>query len=132
MRAPGALLEGNMKVLSLRVAPVAKALAVIYAVLGFLYVPTLLLARTTQMTVPFGVLGPLVHFNLNLHFPMPNSFLTGILCTMLSTVLYAISGWLTGAVAVVLFNFVAKRMGGIEATAFVSRSTAIDGTSQSI
>jgi hypothetical protein len=121
-----------MKVLSLRVAPVAKALAVIYAVLGFLYVPTLLLARTTQMTVPFGVLGPLVHFNLNLHFPMPNSFLTGILSTILSTVLYAISGWLTGAVAVVVFNFVAKRMGGIEATAFVSRSTKIDGTSQSI
>jgi hypothetical protein len=37
---------------------------------------------------------------------------------------YAISGWVTGAVVVLVFNFVAKRMGGIDAKWLITEETA--------
>jgi hypothetical protein len=63
-----------------------------------------------------GILAPLVHLNFNLHFALPDNFLTGVLSAVAASVSYALSGWLTGAAAVLAFNFVARRMGGVEAS----------------
>jgi hypothetical protein len=113
-----------MRIMSLRVMPVAKIIAIIYGVLGILYVPEVLLTGATQMTLPLGILTPLVFFSFNLHLPVPTHFLSGVLSALAACVFYTISGWLTGTAAVLSFNSVAKYMGGIDASVLTNDSLA--------
>jgi hypothetical protein len=113
-----------MRIMSLRVTPVARVLAIIYGVLGFAYVPTLLLVGAKEMTLPVGIVAPLVLLNLNLHFALPTHFLTGVLSALAACLCYALTGWLTGTAAVLAFNFVARRMDGIDARLLVKDSHA--------
>ena len=108
-----------MRIMSLRVAPVARVLAIVYGVVGFTYVPTLLLMGAKEMILPVGIVAPLVFLSFNLHFALPTHFLTGILSAIAASLFYAVTGWLTGAAAVLAFNFVARRMGGVEAALLV-------------
>ena len=113
-----------MRIMSFRITPVARILAILYGVCGFTYVPILLLLGAKQMILPIGIVASLVFLNLNLHFAMPAHFLTGILSTIAASLCYAVTGWLTGAVAVVAFNLVARQMGGIEASVLVNPTQA--------
>ncbi len=115
-----------MRILSFRATPVAKILAIIYAVFGFAYVPTLLLVGAKEMVLPVGIVAPLVHLNLNLRFPLPASFLSGVLSTLFAAFCYTVTGWLTGLAAVLVFNFVSSRMGGIDASLLVRKSIATE------
>jgi len=114
-----------MKILSLRVAPFARVLAVIYAVVGLTMVPVLLVTGAKEMILPIGILAPLVRLNLNLHMALPSHFLTGLSSAVAASVCYAFTGWLTGAVAVLAFNLIAGRMGGIEVSEWV-KDTRLD------
>src|SRR5215467_13025341 len=102
------------KILSIRVTSVAKVLAIVYAFLGFINVPLILLCTTAGITLPLGILGPPFFLNLNLNFPRPEHFLSGILTTVAACAFFSASGWLTGAAAATAFNIVARRLGGIE------------------
>jgi hypothetical protein len=78
------------------------------------------------LTLPLGVLGPLFHLNLNVHLARDLVRLNDLrystfLCAA-AILSYAITGWITGAVAAVCFNFTAKWTGGISAK-FVSVSS---------
>lgn len=111
-----------MKVMGFRVTPVARVLAILYGLYRFAYVPTLLLMGAKQIILPVGIVAPLVFLNLNLHFAMPNHFLTGILSAIAASLCYALTGWLTGTAAVLAFNFVARPIGGIDASVLVKPS----------
>jgi hypothetical protein len=63
-----------MRIISFRVAPVARVLAIIYGVLGLTHVPALLLMGSKEMVLPLGIVAPLVFLNLNLHFAPPTHF----------------------------------------------------------
>jgi len=112
-----------MRIMSFRVTPVARVLAVIYGVWGLVYVPTLLLMGAKEMILPVGIVAPLVFLNLNLHFALPTHFVTGVLSSVGASLYYAMTGWLTGSVAALAFNFVVCRMGGIEAALLVKKGT---------
>jgi len=111
--------------------PIAKIIAIIYGVLGILYVPEVLLTGTSQMTVPLGILAPLVHLNFNFHLPAPTHFLSGLLSAVAACACYTVSGWLTGGAAVLAFNFVATRMGGIDASVLTNNGPAGSGSGAS-
>jgi hypothetical protein len=117
-----------MRIMSFRITPVARVLAIIYGLYGFAYVPILLLMGAKQMTLPIGIVAPLVFLNLNLHLAMPTHFLTGILSAIAASLCYSVTGWLTGAAAVLAFNFVARIMGGVDASVLTSASLAIKGS----
>jgi hypothetical protein len=102
--------------MSFRIVTVARVLAIVYGVFGLTYVPTLLLMGAKEMILAVGIVAPLVFLNLNLHFALPTHFLTGILSAVAASLCYAVTGWLTGATAVLAFNFVAWQLGGIEAS----------------
>jgi hypothetical protein len=108
-----------MRIMSFRITPVARVLAIIYGVFGLTYVPTLLLTGAKEMILPVGIVAPLVFLNFNLHFALPTHFLTGILSTVAAVLCYTVTGWLTGAAAVLAFNFVVRQLGGIEASVLV-------------
>jgi hypothetical protein len=105
-----------MRITSFRVLPVARIVAIIYGVLGIFYVPASLLSGANQMTLPLGILAPLVYLSFNLHLRVPTHFLTGVLSAMAACACYALSGWLTGTAAVLAFNFVAAHIGGVDAS----------------
>jgi hypothetical protein len=121
-----------MRIMSLRVAPVARTLAIIYGVLGFTYLPTLLLMSAKEMTLPVGIVAPLVHLNLNFHLPLPTHFLTGVLSAVAASLCYAVTGWLTGVAAVFVFNFVARLIGGIEASVLVKDSLETEAPAEGL
>jgi hypothetical protein len=111
-----------MRILSVRVIPVARVLAIVYGVLGFAYVPALLLIDAKQMVFPVGIVGPPVFLSLNLHFALPTHFVTGVLSMIFACLCFALTGFLTGAATGLAFNFVAKRTGGVDASVLVKNS----------
>jgi hypothetical protein len=111
-----------MRITSFRASKVARILAIIYGIFGFAYVPTLLLVGAKQMVVPIGIVAPMVFLNFNLRFAPPSGFIGGVFSTVAAVFCYAITGWLTGTAAVLVFNFVARRMGGIDASILVKDS----------
>jgi hypothetical protein len=118
-----------MRIMSFRVTPIARVLAIIYGVSGFAYVPTLLLFGAKQMTLPIGVVGTVIFLSLNLHFAVPTHFVTGVLSTLGASLCYAATGWMTGVAVVLIFNFVARRLGGIEASVLTRNVPAIESGS---
>jgi len=115
-------MKQDTRIISLRIAPVAKVLAIIYGVLGFAYVPTMLLIGAKEIVLPLGILGPFIFLSLNLHFALPTHFLTAVLSVVSASLCYGITGWLTGAAVALAFNFVARLMGGVEASVLVKSS----------
>jgi hypothetical protein len=103
-----------MRIISVRVSPVAKVLAIVYAVFGLSAFVIYAVSSAQFLTLPFGVLAPLFHLNLNLNLARSGGVLynTFGVAAVLS---YALTGWITGAVSAVLFNVIAKQTGGIDA-----------------
>ena len=104
-----------MRIISVRVSPVAKVLAVVYAVFGLSAFVTYAVSNAQFLILPFGILAPLFHLNLNLNLARSGGVLYNTFLAVAAVLSYALTGWITGAVAAVLFNVVAKQMGGIDA-----------------
>ena len=105
-----------MRIMSFRIAPVARILAIGYGILGPFIVIFSKLRGAEQFTLPLGVVAPLFHLNFNLNIPMPTQWGYGLLVCLIAAICYAITGWITGAAAVLVFNFISRRVGGIEAS----------------
>jgi hypothetical protein len=108
-----------MKILALKIQPIARVFATIYAVFGLLSWIAFRVAGMSYITLPFGIIGPLVHLNFNLTLPRSNNLFYNLLLVLGSIGSFALTGWLTAAVGVFCFNLVAKRRRGISAD-FVS------------
>lgn len=105
-----------MKIMSLRVSPVARVFALGYGVLAPFMVIGSKLTGAEQFTLPFGLVAPLFHLNLNFNVPMPDHLAYGLGLCFLAGLSFALTGWITGAATVLVFNFIARRTGGIEAS----------------
>ena len=106
-----------MQIMSLRVRPVARILAILYGVVSPLAVILMMFSNAQYLRIPLGLIAPpLVYLNINFDIQHPTHFLTGILLLLFGAACYAATGWLTGAAAVVCFNFIARRTGGVEAS----------------
>ena len=105
-----------MKIMSLRVSPVARVLALGYGLLAPFMVIGSKLTGAEQFTLPLGIVAPLLHLNFNFSVPMPQSLAYGLALCLLAGLSFALTGWITGAATVLVFNFIARRTGGIEAS----------------
>lgn len=107
----------RVRIVSLRSAPFARVLAILYGVMGLLYVPAALLLGESDIALPIGVRAPPIFSNTNLHLPAPTSFFSGVLMEIGAAASYAFTGWLTAVVFVACFNLALKYQGGIDASA---------------
>jgi hypothetical protein len=108
-----------MRIISVRVSPVANILSVIYGAFGLIVFGRFAFSDEQSLTIPLGIVAPLVNFSLDLHMQRsPDTAWNLFLCAA-AVIGYAINGWITAAIAVFCFNFVARRTGGIDAK-FVS------------
>lgn len=112
-----------MRITSLRIRPVAGVLAIGYGVLSPFMVIFAFLSKEEYVRIPLGVVAPLFSLNLNFDIQRPTHFFSGVLLMLLAVPCYVATGWLTGAAAVLVFNFIARRTGGIQASVLVKEST---------
>jgi len=104
-----------MRMISVRLKPVARILSVIYALLSVVGFLQFAFGGNDHLTLPFGIVAPLFYLNFNLNLPRSTDIAYNMGCFLSYIVAYAITGWITGAAAVISFNFVAEKMGGIDA-----------------
>jgi hypothetical protein len=104
-----------MKIIALRVQPIARTLAIVYAAFGLLFWIAFCLNDVEYITLPVGVIAPLLNFNFNFNFHRSHDVVHNALLLLGSILSYALSGWLTAAAAVICFNVVARWKGGIDA-----------------
>lgn len=104
-----------MRIISVRVAPVALVLTITYALFGFGAFLVYAFSGAEFLTLPFGVLAPLFHLNLTLNLTRSGGVFYNIFLCTAAVLSYALTGWITGAFAAICFNVVAKQMGGVDA-----------------
>jgi len=104
-----------VRIIGIRWQSLAAILAAIYAVMGVIMFFYFEVGNDQSFTVPVGFLMPLLNFSVNLHFPRMEQITFEVLLCLGSLIGYAVSGWITGAVAGLVFNFTAPRFGGIDA-----------------
>ncbi len=99
-------------------------MSISYAVFGLLGFWLSGVTGATYLTLPVGVIAPFFHLNINFNVAFSSGFESVVYLCFAAVLSYAASGWLTGAALALLFNVVAKQVGGIDAKYFsVSDST---------
>jgi hypothetical protein len=108
-----------MRIVSVKVEPVARILAIAYAFFGICAFITYAFGSSDYLTLPVGVLAPLFRLNLNLNLGRAGGLFYNIFLGVAALLSYALTGWITGGVLATFFNVIARRIGGIDAK-FVS------------
>lgn len=105
----------TMRIISIRVEPVARVLAIAYSFFGLVAFIVFAAGSAEALTLPFGVLAPLFQLNVNLNLPRSGGILYNIFSCAAAVLSYSVTGWITGAAAAICFNVIAKWRGGIDA-----------------
>ena len=111
----------EMKIVALRIQPIAKVVAAIYSIFGVSFWITYCLSKAEYLTLPVGLVAPMVNFSFSLHFHRTTDAAYNMLLFVASVAGYALTGWLTAMVLVICFNLAARLKGGIDAD-FISFS----------
>lgn len=104
-----------MRIVAVQPEPVARILSITYSIVSVSYFFLFVHSDAQSLTLPLGVVAPMITLNFNLHLPRPSSLAVGMGYFVATILCYAISGWLTGAAGVLCFNWVSKLMGGFDA-----------------
>jgi len=113
-----------MRIISIRVAPVARIVAAVYAMIGLLIWLRFAFGSEQYLSFPLGLVAPLFNLNLNFHLERSSSVFYGLFMCIASVLSYSVTGWLTGAGAALCFNLIAKRIGGVDAKYFAVSDAA--------
>jgi hypothetical protein len=104
-----------MKIISIKWKPLALIFSIIYAAFGFLCFLQFEYTDMEYLTMPVGFVAFLVHLNFNFNLQRPNSIFLMFAYGIGSIVSFAITGWISGGIAALGFNLVAKLTGGVDA-----------------
>ncbi|HEX3321909.1 MAG TPA: hypothetical protein VHR84_14470 [Terriglobales bacterium] len=104
-----------MRIVGIRVEPFARVLGITYTVFGLSAYAVFAIKGSDYLTLPFGVLAPLVSLDFTLTLARSSGVFYNIFLCIASVLSYAVSGWITGVVGALCFNAVAKQTGGIDA-----------------
>jgi hypothetical protein len=113
-----------MRIISIRVEPVAQILAIMYGFFGLGAFVFYALTNASYLTLPFGVIAPLIHLNLDINLGRSTSVAYNLFGCLAAVLSYALTGWLTGAGLTLCFNLIAKMVGGIDTKYFSTRDAA--------
>ncbi len=104
-----------MKIMALRIPPIARVVAAIYAIFGASFWIAYCFSKAPYLTLPVGIVAPMVHFNFNFNFQRTTDAVYNVLLFLASVAGYALTGWLTAMALVICFNVAARWKGGIDA-----------------
>ena len=116
-----------MRIMSLRVRPVARIFAIIYGVFSPFAVILMAFSKADYLRIPLGIIAaPLFFVNINFDIQHPTHILSAALLVLFAAACYAATGWLTGAALILCFNFIARRTGGIQASVLTKELAHIE------
>jgi hypothetical protein len=116
-----------MRIMSLRVSPVARIFAIVYGVCSPFLLIGMALSKADYLRIPLGIIAaPLFFVNINFDIQHPTHILSAALLVLFAAACYAATGWLTGAALVLCFNFIARRTGGIQASVLTKELAHIE------
>jgi hypothetical protein len=104
-----------MRIISVRVEPVARVLAIAYSIFGVSAFVLFTASSAETLTLPLGIVLPLLHLNININLARSTNMLYNVFLCIVTLVSYAVTGWITGVTVALCFNAVAKETGGIDA-----------------
>ena len=107
-----------MRIISVRIAPAARMLAIAYALLGLVSFLRFAFENDRTLTLPFGIMLPLFYLNFNLSLTRRDDLIYNAFLCGAAIASYALTGWITGIATALTFNLVAKQTGGIDAKYF--------------
>ena len=107
-----------MRIISIEWPPVAMVMAIAYGVLGLSAFFIYAIGSDEKFTLPFGIVLPLFHLNFNFSVPRTTDPISNAFLCLGAVFSYALTGWISGIALVLLFNLIAKKVGGINAKYF--------------
>ena len=110
-----------MRIISVRLTPVATVFAIIYALLAFL---TYAFDSVRFFTLPIGIIFGIFHWNISINLARSTNLIQNALLCLAAILSYAFSGWITGIVIVLFFNLTAAITGGVDAKYVVTATDA--------
>jgi hypothetical protein len=90
---------------------VARITGLYYCIAGWLGSLTYLFTDSEKVYAPLGFLIPVLGAKLDFTWARPKSFLGLLLTVMIVTILYAVTGWLSGLVCGTCYNLFSRRLG---------------------
>jgi hypothetical protein len=105
----------DMRIVSVRPAPVARVFSLCYAACGLAAFLQYALSDAQTFILPIGILMGVFHLNINIHLSRSTDLLANSFLGIGAILTYALSGWITGIATSLGFNFVAQKTGGIDA-----------------
>ena len=103
-----------MRILSVKIEPVARVMAILYAVLGFVIFIVWALGDAPWINLPIGFVAPMLNLSLSIHLTRSSDLLATALECLGAILSYGVSGWLSGMAFVLCFNAVTQKLGGID------------------
>lgn len=104
-----------MRIIGVRPVPVALLFTFGYAVFGLLAFVIYEASNLQVLVLPIGFVFGVFHLTLNLPLARSEDLLANAFQCLGAVLCYALTGWITGIAFVLLFNFGAAKLGGIDA-----------------
>lgn len=101
--------------MSIHPGAVALVFGLTYAIAGFVAFAVFAFTDLPIFVLPIGFIMGMFHLNVNLQLARSHDLLANAFLCLSAVICYGITGCITGAVVVSCFNFIARKMGGIDA-----------------
>jgi|SRR5215470_7369520 len=108
-----------MRIISVHPGAVALVFAAAYAFGGLVTFVVYAFSSVQTFLLPIGIVMGMFHLVFNINLARSPDLLANAFLCVLAMLCYGLTGCITGAVVALCFNFVAQKMGGIDAK-FVS------------
>ena len=109
-------MQSNMRIVSVRIKPVAQLFAWIYGCIGVIQGFIFALSGSEKIAFPLGIVAPLFNFNINWIFQRPMHPGYAVLLVLVMVTSYVVTGSITGTFLVLCFNLASRIRGGSDAS----------------
>ena len=92
----------------------ARYSSLFYIPLALSYFELLAFRGENQVSVPIGFYFAYVHFTFSIRVPPPETWTAATLLVLLSSICFAVTGWITGFVCALVYNFFARHFRGLQ------------------
>jgi hypothetical protein len=89
----------------------ANIIAIYYAIGGFATIIASVIDKSSKLSAPLGLLFPYLSLKINLTYARSDNVFSIAVHMLVCTIVYGVSGWLTGYVGATVYNLLARIFG---------------------
>ena len=96
---------------SIAATSLANIIAIYYAIGGIATIIASAIDKPSKLSAPLGLLFPYLSLKINLTYAQSDNVFSVVVQTLVFTIIYGVSGWLTGYVGATIYNLLARYFG---------------------